>query len=281
MDFELWEKIEKRRMVSGATMPLTIFVLILVVKSEGYGSWVDHCKQGGQCSSLIESYESLVMGTECRKLYVTGECSQLCTYSLRALISRKMWTRCGKMCDWGDAVIASAESWLALCLDRPSKEVRHPDTLESQQHNKNISLQGSGGGNEGQNGNGKQIHADGDENGGSVRKVSDRSGRRILRRSGIVLSLVVLAVVVNIILMMSSRSFRRNSFIGMVFRRLPIPLRRWIRAMSFNSKLGLPDHVTSSDRKSSTSVGMVVDGPMQYRVDSRARRGARRHLAGI
>lgn len=79
----------------------------------------DPCKDGGQCVTLIRSYESLVEGDGCRTFYVTGECPHICANSLKSLIGRRTWARCARRCDWSVAITEAAESWLHMCLARP------------------------------------------------------------------------------------------------------------------------------------------------------------------
>jgi hypothetical protein len=83
-------------------------------------AWDDLCTAGGQCEEVERAYAVIIQGLACRSLYTTGQCSGLCTRSLKAMIGRHLWAKCADRCDWSPGLVAAADSWLALCLSRPA-----------------------------------------------------------------------------------------------------------------------------------------------------------------
>lgn len=102
-----------------------LLVLLLVMHAHGW--WDENCAEGGQCPNMIKSYESLIKGKGCHSFYSTGKCSRICTYSLKSLINRHMWSKCAERCKWSKAVTEGASSWLRMCLARPAADVLKPE----------------------------------------------------------------------------------------------------------------------------------------------------------
>lgn len=98
-----------------------LFITLLAVGNAD--EWNDPCKDGGQCSTMMKSYESLVEGEACRSFYYTGTCATICAFSLKSLVGRRAWTRCSRRCEWASAFVDAASSWLDMCLSHP----RHDD----------------------------------------------------------------------------------------------------------------------------------------------------------
>lgn len=237
-----------------------------------FGSWTEQCKQGGQCANMMKSYETLVMGSECRSFYVTGECSRLCTYSLRALISRKMWSRCTKMCEWGEAIVSGADSWLELCQERPAQDVQH-ESIGSENHDENEHV---------------EVHDVKGFKGGDMNKVQngyvprsrliDKFGRRgrWLRAGAVFMLTKVLLGGAVLLFFLIVVSFAPKSALGMATRKL-FDIPRLVKGINAKRQQKLPERfVASHSYSTSVSSGHV---PSYSRVDSRAQRGARRHLA--
>lgn len=110
--------------------PMRIFFFLafvgIVINSAGAtAEWDDHCTEGGQCSNIIKNYETLITGEGCRTFYFTGKCSRICTYSLKSLMGRQMWSKCADRCEWSKAVTRGAASWLDMCLAHPADDVFH------------------------------------------------------------------------------------------------------------------------------------------------------------
>lgn len=80
----------------------------------------DLCIAGGQCEGVERAYAAVIQGEACRSIYATGQCSGLCTRSLKAMIGRHLWAKCADRCDWSPGLVAAADSWLAFCLSRPA-----------------------------------------------------------------------------------------------------------------------------------------------------------------
>lgn len=266
---------QRYKSISFIGFPLKVAILLTItqISEATFGSWTEQCKQGGQCSSLMKSYEILVMGTECRSFYVTGECSRLCTYSLRALISRKMWNRCARMCEWGEAIVSGAEGWLALCQERPVQNIQH-GSEESGAHDENKQT---------------EVHGISGLKGGDLSKVKDDNifGRRLIDKSGskkgwlragrvYVLTKLLLAGVI-LLTLLTVVSLAPNSVLGAVIRTY-IDIPRWINGVNAKGQRKLPERVTPS--KSFSRLGSSGRVPGYTRADSRAQRGARRHLVG-
>lgn len=259
--------------IRGYLLRIALCLTSIRLSEAAFGSWTEQCKQGGQCANMMKSYETLVMGAECRSFYVTGECSRLCTYSLRALISRKMWSRCTKMCEWGEAIVSGAESWLELCQERPARDVQH-GPMGSGNHDEHEHV---------------EVHDVNGLKGGDINKVqngyvargrlTDKSGRRKrwLRTGAVFMLTKVLLGGAILLLLLMVVSFAPKSALGVAIRKyFNIP--RWVKGINTKGQQKLPERFVAS-HSYSTSVSSG-HGPSYSRADSRAQRGARRHLVG-
>jgi hypothetical protein len=97
-------------------------------------AWEDLCAAGGQCEEMERAYTTIVQGEACRSFYATGKCTGLCTRSLKAMIGRRLWTKCADRCDWSPGLAAAAASWLDLCLARPAPGADEVEVLEITSH---------------------------------------------------------------------------------------------------------------------------------------------------
>lgn len=250
-----------------------VFLTIVHLSEAAFSGWTEQCKQGGQCATLMSSYEALVMGKECRTLFVTGECSRLCTYSLRALISRKMWNRCARVCDWGEAIVSGADRWLELCLERPGWDVRH-ESMGSEGHDENEHVEVHG-----VDDPGSEIAKDVKYGNNSRSRTASKSRRKMWVRAGVIYLLgkvVVSGVLVFVLILVALLA--PNTAFGTAIRSF-VDIPRWIRLIKAKRRWTPPGRLPPSGSYSrSSSSGRTST---YTRADSRAHRGARRHLVGM
>lgn len=102
-------------------VPLSLLSLLFLTYA---AAWYDeNCGDGGQCTLMFKNYETLMRGQACRSFYYTGQCSRLCTYSLKSLTARHTWSKCAERCEWSTAVTDAIASWLDMCLANPAPDV--------------------------------------------------------------------------------------------------------------------------------------------------------------
>lgn len=94
----------------------------------------DLCAVHGPCDDLERAYASVVQGEACRSFYASGQCSGLCTRSLKAMLGRHLWRKCAERCDWPGGLVAAADSWLDMCVSRPAPGADQPEKLEIVSH---------------------------------------------------------------------------------------------------------------------------------------------------
>lgn len=94
----------------------------------------DLCAMRGPCDELERAHATVVQGEACRSFYSTGQCSGLCTRSLKAMLGRHLWRKCAERCDWPSGLVAAADSWLDMCLARPAPGADRPEKIEIVSH---------------------------------------------------------------------------------------------------------------------------------------------------
>lgn len=275
---------------------LSLAVTITHTLADEWAAGADPCGDGGQCHTMLSSYESLIQGDGCRPFFTTGLCPRLCAFSLKSLIGRHTWARCVKRCEWPDHVIHAADSWLSMCLSRQEPAKPSDKQLQQEEHK---TVDGASTGGDG----GAHTEDKGDDKKEDLKHWSrrvfhhhqlhkpkvDKSGRTIRFRVLVVLSgLIVVALLALIV-----TSARLQTPPVIVAKKALASVR--IYARHYTAKLTDSARRLLPGKKANRRSRGVLDGPADFKSASKTssssnpllqrgsslHRGARKHLKAM